>query len=133
MVQFIFQVQLRVITTDGIKLLKDLRIGDLVKCDTGDFLPVKSVLFTRKRCDFIRFSNGVGFYINNRTKLKSTNGFKYPEVYDDILISEDLIPCVTDIKRTKTPRLLCDILIDGNMVTPEGFVFRFGEQDGKTK
>ena len=120
-------MQLRVITPDGIKFLKELRVGDMVWCDSEQFLPVRSRAVTFDYSHFIRLSNAIVCDISTRTRLKTKDGFKYPSVYDEILITDNLIPLVVGIDKTPARRFLYDILIDGNMVSPEGVVFKFGD------
>lgn len=120
-------MQLRIITPDGIKFLKELSVGDMVWCDSEQFLPVKSILVSCDYATYMRLSNGVGFDMSNRTTLKTSTGFKYPDLYDEIPISDTLVPRVIHQAKTETLRFLYDILIAGNMVSPEGIVFKFGD------
>jgi hypothetical protein len=124
-------MQLRVITPDGIRFLHDLQVGSLVMCDIGEYLPVKSIAVTVDFATYIRLSNAVGFDVNQRTQiLTSTENmreFKFPELYDELPISTNFIPKVVQSAKTKTIRFLYDILIDGNMVSPEGVIFKFGD------
>lgn len=121
-----FKTKIKVITKDeGIKSLEKIKIGDLVKCEDGEFYPIKNILTTSGSLFFYRLSNNVSFYLSPRVKVKTPLGFKVPELWDEFLIQDVVTPQV--VQKRLIPKIVFfnDILIDGNMVTPEGIVFTF--------
>jgi hypothetical protein len=125
-------MQLQVITPDGIRFLHDLQVGSLVLCDIGEYLPVKSIAVTVDFATYIRLSDAVGFDVSSRTKVlvllpDATPVFKFPELYDVLPTSIKYQPQIVQSAKTKTIRFLYDILIDGNMISPEGVIFKFGD------
>jgi hypothetical protein len=120
-------MELKVITKDGNKHLRKLKIGDLVLCDDGNFYPIKHVAVMVDTGFFIRFSNNISFNTHSRLRIKSVSGFKFPELWDSVYITRRLQPMVTQLKIRTTLKFFYDIMIDGNMVSPDGIVFRFGD------
>jgi hypothetical protein len=120
-------MQLRVVGIHENKFLKDLKIGDLVLCEGGSYLPIKNVVVTTGQVIFYQLSNKVQFHIGSRVRIKTTNGFKTPELWDTVYINESLTPVVINTSISTKILFFHDILIDGNMLSPEGIVFRYGE------
>jgi hypothetical protein len=120
-------MQLKIITQDGIKELKDLKVGELVLCEDTLFHPVKSIVVLSMNGEFARLSNGVSFSFHNRFRIKTSKGFKYPELYDVLPISKKLTPIITSVKPRMEIRFFYDIMVEGNLISPEKVVFRFGD------
>ena len=120
-------MQLKIISKTGVKELKDLQIGELVLCEDGKFYPVKSIAVVSVNGDYLRMSNGISFSSHNRLRIKTEKGFKYPELWDVIPISKKLTPIVTSIKPRMEIKFFYDIMVEGNLVSPENIVFRFGD------
>lgn len=100
-------------------------IGDKVLCEDGKYYPVKNILITSGYPTFCRLSNGFNFYIPKRMVLKTVKGFKHPELWDIVEINKELTPQVVTLKNIDRIMFFHDILIDGNMITPEGIVFKY--------
>lgn len=120
-------MQLRVITKDGITPLKNLKVGTNVLCDDGKSYPVKSILLIVHTGYFVKISTSFFFYVSPRTKIKTKNGIKFLELYDTLFIDANLTPSVIQINPSTTIKFYYDILIDGNMISPEGIVFNFSD------
>lgn len=120
-------MQLKVITKDGVTPLKDLRIGTNVLCEDGKSYPVRNIAVVAHRGYYIKISSAFGFHIHSRFKIKTENGFKFPEVYDIIPIDKDFTPSVIATVESTDVKFYYDIHIDGNMISPEGIVFKFSE------
>jgi hypothetical protein len=118
-------MQIKVITDKEVKCINQVVEGELLLCEDGKFYPVKSVLITGDYGKSIRTSNNIQITIPDRFRIKTDKGFKYPELWDTIPINEDLTPMITNIRTPLDICLLYDILIEGNMVSPDGIVFRF--------
>jgi hypothetical protein len=117
------------ITTENnkIKCLDDLTTSDKVLCDDGEFKEVKSVVVVSSYPTFIRLSNGLSYYIPARMQIKTTSGFKTPELWDVIELNKDLTPQIINVRKLDRIMFFRDILIDGNIVTAEGLVFRYSD------
>ncbi len=116
------------------KKISELEVGDNVLCDSGEFLPVRNIVYISCKPTFCRVSNNLSLYLSDRMQLKTTNGFKHPELWDILPISEELTPMLITVKILDRVMIFRDILIDGNMVTVDGIVFRYCDQrntDGK--
>lgn len=120
-------MQLRAIENGKIKKLKDLRVGDLILCEGDIYLPIKSIVIVSCYPLYYRLSNNVTFHISNRTKIKTTDGFKTPELWDNIVIAEELTPSATTCTLLDRIMFFHDILIDGNIKSPEGIVFKYSD------
>lgn len=119
-------MQLKVITKDGNKHLKELQIGDLVLCEEG-YLPVKSIAVMSGNPIFIRTSDSSIFHVSKRMILKTDKGFKHPELWDTLLTNTSISPMIIHLKVVDRIEFLYDILIDGSIVTPHGVIFRYSE------
>jgi hypothetical protein len=108
-----------------VKKLQDLKIGDKVKCEDGTYYPVLNVLVVSSYPLFCRLSNGFTYYIPERVLLKTLHGFKKPELWDILEWSVDLTPQIIGVRNIEKVMFFYDILIDGNMITPEGMVFKY--------
>lgn len=108
-----------------IKSLESLKIGDKILCEDGKFYPIKSIMIISCYPIFYRLSNGFNFYASPRMVFKTTEGFKNLELWDVIKIDKNLTPQVVNIKNIDRIMFFRDILIDGNMVTTEGIVFKY--------
>lgn len=121
-------MQLRVISPESNKKLNELKIGDLILCEDLKYYPVKSILLTAGVCRFFRLSNNVSFHLSERAKIKTEKGFKIPELYDTIvLIGSEITPQITVVEKSKYVLFCHDILVEGNIVSPEGIVFRYSD------
>ena len=60
-------------------------------------------------------------------QLKTIEGFKVPELWDLLYINDSLTPMITKSQLLDRIMIFRDILIDGNMITPEGIVFRYSD------
>lgn len=120
-------MQIRVVTDSEIKVINKVAVGDLLLCDDGIFRPVKSILITCEHGTSFRLSNNLQFTVPKRFRIKTDKGFKYPEMWDCVPLQENLKPIVTNIKTPLYFHFLYDILIDGNLISPEGVIFKFGE------
>ena len=120
-------MQLQVISKDGKKYLKDVVVGELLLCDDGHYYPVRNKLLVIATGVFCRLSNGCSFHVYDRIKIKTSKGFKCPELWDVIPVSKDLEPVVATCQISLKKILFYDILIDGNTISPEGIVFMYGE------
>ncbi len=108
-----------------VKKLEDLKVGDKVRCEDGVCYPVLSVLVVSSYPLFCRLSNGFNYYVPERMLLKTIRGFKKPELWDVLQITDNLTPQIVSVKSIEKVMFFYDILIDGNMVTPEGVVFKY--------
>jgi hypothetical protein len=113
---------------DEYRKIDDLQVGDLVLCDNGEYMPIKSIVYISCRPKFCIMSNNKRFTISSRLQIKTVNGFKSPELWDIIDISEEFMPMFTYVNTLDKILIFRDILIDGNMVTPEGIVFRYSDE-----
>jgi hypothetical protein len=116
------------------KKISELEVGDTVLCDGGEYLPVKNIVYISCKPTFCRTSNNLRMYLSERMQLKTAKGFKHPELWDVLPLSEELTPMLTTVKILDRVMIFRDILIDGNMVTVDGVVFRYFDQrnlDGK--
>lgn len=120
-------MQLQVILKDQNKYLKDVQIGDELLCEGGVYLPVKSKLLVATRGIYYRLSNGFSFHIYDRIKIKTTLGFKLPELWDIIPITREFEPSITTCQTSQKDIIFYDLLIDGNIISPEGIVFKYGD------
>jgi len=120
-------MQLRVIEDGKIKKLKDLKVGDLILCEGDIYLPVKSIVVISDTPIYCRASNNLTFHISTRTRIKTLEGFKIPELWDHIFINEDLTPVITTCTLIDRVMFFYDILIDGNIKSPEGIVFKYSD------
>ena len=120
-------MQFRVIEDNKIKKLKDLKIGDLILCEGDIYLPVKSIMIVSCNPIYYRTSNNLTFHISTRTKIKTLEGFKLPELWDSLDISQDLTPAITTCTKLDRIMFFYDILIDGNIKSPEGIVFKYSD------
>lgn len=120
-------MQLKVITKDGITSLKDLKIGTNVLCEDGNAYPVRNIAVIAHTGYYIKISSAFSFHIPPRLKIKTQNGFKFPDVYDIIPISKDFSPSVIQVSESMDIKFYYDILIDGNMISPEGIIFTFSD------
>lgn len=119
-------MNLKVATAQGKYVdLPQLQVGDEVLCEDGKYYPVKSIAVFAIKPDIIRLTNFTWFYAIPRLQVKTTKGFKYPARYDVIPIDENLKPMVFSVRYTDNVRFCYDILIDGNMVSRDGIVFKF--------
>jgi hypothetical protein len=107
------------------KNVDNLEVGDLVLCEDGYYYPVKSVLVTSGYPLFCRLSNGLTYYIPERMFIKTIKGFKKPELWDIIPIDKTLTPQIVSVTNIEKIMFFRDILIDGNMITPEGVIFKY--------
>lgn len=120
-------MQLKVRTPNSIKSISELVIGDLVLCEGNVYLPVKSIFMISCAPSFIRTSNNLFFYIPSRLKLKTTTGFKSPELWDILQIEDSITPMITTLKVIDRVMFFYDILVDGNIVSPEGLIFKYAD------
>lgn len=121
-----FKTKVKVITkNEGVKSLEKLKIGDLVKCEDGEFYPIKNILTASGSLFFYRLSNNISFYLSPRVQLKTPSGFKIPELWDELKLQGEITPQIVQKKIIPKIVFFNDILIDNNMVTPEGIVFTF--------
>jgi hypothetical protein len=120
-------MQLKVITKDGITSLKDLQIGTNVLCEDGNAYPVKNIAVLAHNGYYVKLSSAFTFHVHPRIKIKTQNGFKFPEVYDILPISKDFTPSVIQVSDSSDVKFYYDIFIDGNMISPEGIVFKFSD------
>lgn len=119
-----FLVKLR----EEYKKIEDLEVGDEVLCDTGEYLPIKSILYISCHPKFCSTSDNKRFTISSRLQIKTTRGFKSPELWDIIPITDDFMPMFIYVNTLDKIAIFRDILIDGNMVTPDGIVFRYSDE-----
>lgn len=77
---------------------------------------------------FYRLSNNINFNLSERAQIKTLEGFKTPELYDKLhLVGSEITPSIVTISISKSILYFYDILIDGNIVSPEGIVFKYGD------
>lgn len=120
-------MQLRAIENGKIKKLNDLRVGDLILCEGDVYLPIKSIVIVSCNPIYYRTSSNLTFHMSSRTRIKTVEGFKIPELWDHILITEDLTPVVTTCNIIDRIMFFHDILIDGDIKSPEGIVFKYSD------
>lgn len=118
-------MQLQVTTKEGRKYLNDVVIGELILCEDGQYYPIKNILITSCYPIFARLSNGISFYASIRMNIKTNKGFKTPELWDVIEISKDLTPQIVNLRNIDRIMFFHDILVDGNIITPDGLVFSY--------
>jgi hypothetical protein len=111
-----------------LKRFEDLQVGDLVLCDDGLFYPIKNLMVVSCYPTFYRLSNGYSFYTSPRMLVKTTEGFKQLELWDTIELNSQLTPQIVTVKKIDKIMFFRDILIDGNMLTVEGIVFKYSSQ-----
>ena len=111
----------------SIKKLEDLQVGDRVLCEDGLYYPVLNVFVVSSYPLFCRLANGFTYYVSERMMLKTIHGFKKPELWDilELGLGKKLTPQIVAVKNIEKVMFFHDILIDGNMVTPEGVVFKY--------
>jgi hypothetical protein len=110
-----------------VRNIDDLKVSDKIICDDGELREIKNIVVISSYPTFIRFSNGMAYYIPERMKIKTTKGFKSPELWDVIEISKDLAPQIVNVRKLDRVMFFRDILVDGNMVTAEGLVFKYSD------
>jgi|688.fasta_scaffold437730_2 hypothetical protein len=120
-------MQLRVIENGKIKKLNDVKVGDLLLCEGGVYFPVKSIMIVSCYPMYYRASNNITFHMSTRTKIRTTDGFKIPELWDNIFVTEELTPTITTCTLLDRIMFFHDILIDGNLQSPEGIVFKYSD------
>jgi hypothetical protein len=54
-------------------------------------------------------------------------GFKLPELWDIIPITREFEPSITTCQISQKDIIFYDLLIDGNIISPEGIVFKYGD------
>lgn len=118
-------MQLNIITKTGKKALSDVKIGDFLLCDDGIYRPVKSILLTYEYGNYIRTADNFNFHITKRVKIKTSKGFKFLEKWDLIEVDKNFTPLVVEVNNSLSILLYYDILIEGNLISPEGIIFRF--------
>lgn len=107
------------------KKIDDLEVGDMVLCDNGEYMPVKSIFYISCNPKFCITSDSKRYSLSTRIQLKTTDGFKSPELWDILPISKDFTPIFTYVNILNKVAIFRDILIDGNMITVDGVVFRY--------
>jgi hypothetical protein len=110
------------------KKVDDLEVGDMVLCDSGEYSPIKSIVYISCRPKFCVTSDNKRFTISQRLQVKTVNGFKSPELWDILPISEEFMPMFTYVNTLDKVAIFRDILVDGNMVTVDGIVFRYSDE-----
>jgi hypothetical protein len=120
-------MQLKVITKEKVKPVREIEIGELVLCEDGNYLPVKSKLLIATTAIFYRLSNGLEFHTYSRILIKTPNGFKLPDLWEPVTIDKKLEPVVVSKEYSQNIMIICDILIDGNVISPEGVVLKYGD------
>lgn len=120
-------MQLKIRTPNSIKNISELVVGDLVLCEDGVYLPVKSIFMISCKPKFIRTSNNLFFYIPERIKIKTSTGFKSPELWDVLDINDAITPMITTLKIIDRVMFFYDILVEGNIVSPEGLIFKYAD------
>jgi hypothetical protein len=119
---------------DEYKKIDDLEVGDMVLCDNGEYMPIKSIVYISCYPKFCATSDNKRFTLSSRVQIKTATGFKSPELWDIIPITDEFMPMFTYVNKLDKVSIFRDILIDGNMVTPEGIVFRYcDEKDANGK
>jgi hypothetical protein len=119
-------MQLKVILRDKIKSIKDVEVGDEILCDDKIFRPVKSKLLVATYGIFYRLSNGVEFHIYDRIRIKTPTGFALPKLWESVYIDKKTEPMVVLCEPTQNIIVMCDILIEGNIISPDGIVIKYG-------
>jgi hypothetical protein len=120
-------MQLKVVSSQGVKNLNELKTEDLILCEGGIYLPIKNIVMISGYPTFFRTSNNLSFHISKRIQLKTDKGFKCPELWDTLIFDGTVTPMVTTVKLIERTTFFYDILIDGNIVSPEGIIFRYSE------
>ena len=110
---------------NSIKKLSSLILGDMVLCENGIYSPVLHIFLTASYSTFCRLSNGITLYVPERMVLKTSKGLKHPELWDVLDISKELTPQIISLKKIDRIMFFHDILIEANMITPEGIVFNY--------
>lgn len=118
-------MQLKVIHKDKAVPVRDLKIGDLIMCVDG-YKPIKSKFLISTIAVFYRLSNGTEFHSYDRILIKTNKGFKVPELWDTIDIDKTLQPVVVHKEFSQNIIVICDILIDGSIISPEGIIMKYG-------
>ncbi len=120
-------MQLKVVSDQGVKKFEDLKIGDLLLCEDGDYHVVKNIMIIAGCPTFIRTSTNFAIHLSPRIKLKTENGFKTPDLWDILILKNSTTPMITSINFLDRTAFFYDILIEGNLVSPDGIIFRFNE------
>jgi hypothetical protein len=118
-------MQLKVVCKDKAIPVREVKVGDLVMCTEG-YKPVKSKFLITAVALFYKLSNGIEFHSYERILIKTTKGFKVPELWDTVYIDHNLQPLVVYKEFSQTVMVLCDILVDGSVISPEGIVMKYG-------
>lgn len=119
-------MQLKVILRDSIKNIKDIEVGEEILCEDGTFKPVLSKFLVATHGIFYRLSNGLEFHTYERIKIKTPTGFKNPNLWDSVYIDKKTEPIVVLKECSQNIMVICDILIDGNIITPDGIIIKYG-------
>lgn len=110
------------------KKIDDLDVGDMILCDNGEYCSVRSIMYISCHPKFCITSDNKRFTVSERVQFKTAKGFKSPELWDILPISEDFMPMFTHVNTLDKVAIFRDILIDGNMITVDGIVFRYSDE-----
>jgi hypothetical protein len=117
----------KIFTSNGTRKLNELNVGDLILCENSTYNPIRSISVTTGPVRRIYFSNGISMPSYGRMRVLTTTGFKVLEIEDIVFIAKNNVPFVTKADLDFSVHFLYDILIDGNMITTDGIIFRFGD------
>lgn len=110
----------------SVKKIENLTVGEFILCEDGEYYPIRSILVTACYPIFCRLSNGLTFYVPKRMLIKTVTGFKTPELWDILELNDkEITPQIVNIRNIEKIMFFHDILIDGNIVTADGFVFKY--------
>ena len=129
-------MRLIVKTKDEYKKVDELVVGDEVFCDNGLYMPVKNIYYISSNPIYCKTSDNKIMYFSNRMQVKTVKGFKVPELWDILPIRDDFTPMIVYANTIDRVAIFRDILIDGNMVTVDGVIFRYcyeKDANGKEK
>lgn len=118
---------LKVISDQGVKRLGELKVGDLLLCEGKIYYPIKNIVMISDYPIYFRTSNGLSGHLSKRMKIKTEKGFKTPEIWDVLQLNDTVTPMITSVKLGDSIGFFYDILIEGNIVSSDGIIFRYSD------
>lgn len=112
------------LTTDKLKKIKDLRVGDIVITENKS-QSIKSVITFASHYYLIKLADSTHFELPEIFTIKTTEGFKVPMEGDKLVRQHFEILCVSSVKSV-TKKIFHDILVDDAMLTEQKFIIQTG-------
>jgi hypothetical protein len=118
---------LKVVSDQGVKRFDELKVGDLILCENKVYKPIKNIVMISDYPIYFRTSNNLSAHISRRMKIKTEKGFKSPELWDTLTMEDSVTPMITAVKTGEDIRFFYDILIEGNIVSSDGIIFKYSD------